>query len=184
MTATGGTAGQVYLIGSSGSRIVKIGYSTAPEKRLWFLQVGSPVELSILATFDGGQELESALHHHFGRRHVRGEWFDLGDNPVEAVRAAVALGGAGLSTIKPTDAPRTTVSDHYPSGFDKPWYRCMEGRDLDVRFPPLPGWRAKAVLAARGISETATDWVAHQCGGCPDCLAHFPPRLVLRSHPA
>ncbi|WP_105973658.1 GIY-YIG nuclease family protein [Streptomyces geranii] len=72
MTTGIGAAGQVYLVGSLGSRFVKIGYSRNPEKRLWFLQVGSPVELSLLATFEGGPDLEAQLHRYFGAHNVRG----------------------------------------------------------------------------------------------------------------
>ncbi|MFJ8469629.1 GIY-YIG nuclease family protein [Streptomyces swartbergensis] len=183
MTIASKTSGQVYVIGSPGSRIVKIGYSNAPEKRLWFLQVGSPVELSLLARFEGSQDLEAALHRYFGARHVRGEWFDLGANPVEAVRAAVALGVAGLCSAAGTTAiPGTTRSNRSSTALDMPGHRAMEGIDLGMRFPPLPRWRAEAVLAVHDISGVTNEWVNHVCEGCPDCLAHFPPRFALRPH--
>jgi hypothetical protein len=181
MTAERGTSGQVYVIGSPEPRIVKIGYSTAPEKRLWFLQVGSPVELRLLAVFEGSQDLEAALHRYFGACHVRGEWFELGDDPVAVVREAVALGLAGLrSSAGPTAIPDTTRPS---TALDMPSYRAMEGIDLDIRFPRLPQWRAEAVFAAHGISGATNEWVNHACKGCPDCLAHFPPQLALRPHP-
>jgi hypothetical protein len=184
MTPEGDASGQVYVIGSPGSHIVKIGHSNAPKKRLWLLQVGSPVELRLLAVFVGGQALEAALHRYFGAFHVRGEWFALGDDPVKAVREAVALGVAGLrSEAGPPTLPGTTRSNGFSTGLDMPSLHAMEGIDWDIRFPRLPEWRVKAVLAAHGISGTGTDWVHHACEGCPDCLAHFPPRLTLRPHP-
>ncbi|MFC8201731.1 GIY-YIG nuclease family protein [Streptomyces sp. NPDC057298] len=175
MTTTSGVADQVYVIGSPGRHTVKIGYSKNPEKRLWFLQVGSPVELFVLATFEGGRDLEEALHHYFRACHIRGEWFNLGNDPVEAVHAAVALGITALRTTR--SVPCCTTLDMRSS-------RSMGGADLDVRFPRLPRWRTNAVLAPHGISATPNDWVVHQCEGCPDCLAHFPPRLSLRPHRA
>ncbi|MGV4985815.1 GIY-YIG nuclease family protein [Streptomyces sp. NRAIS4] len=145
--ARSSSPGQVYLLGSPGSHIAKIGYSGTPEKRLWFLQVGSPVEYSILAKFDGSQELEAALHHYFRACHVRGEWFDLGDDPVEAVRTAVALGVTGLlSETESKEVPRATRSNLSCTALGMPAYRSMKGLDVEARFPPLPHWRAKSVL--------------------------------------
>ncbi|MGW1615192.1 GIY-YIG nuclease family protein [Streptomyces sp. NPDC002285] len=180
MASASKNSGQVYVIGSAASRIVKIGYSNAPEERLWFLQVGSPVELSLLASFEGSQDLEAALHRYFDASHVRGEWFDLGANPVEAVRAAVALGVTGLRSKQgPTAIP--SASRSY-SALDRSEHRAMEGVDLGMRFPHLPRSHAEAVLAAHDIAGVANGWVNHVCEGCPDCLAHFPPRFTLRPH--
>ncbi|QDN64283.1 GIY-YIG nuclease family protein [Streptomyces sp. S1D4-14] len=179
---TSDTAGQVYVIGSPGSRIAKIGYSKAPEKRLWFLQVGSPDELLLLATFEGGQDLEAALHRYFRAYHRRGEWFELGDDPVETVRAAVDLGIPGLlAAVRPAEDPRSVRSSAVSA---TSMYRSVVGLDWNVRFPPLPRWRAQALLAAHGIAGAAHEGVSHSCDGCADCLAHFPQRLALRPHPA
>lgn len=167
MTAGSGAAGHVYVIGEPGSSIVKIGFSKAPEKRLWFLQVGSPVPLSLQATFEGDQSLEAELHRFFGAHHVRGEWFRLGDNPVEEVRAAVALGTAGMRAWRAANHAKR-------QGFSN---AQLEGVDLSVRFPPLPNGRVRAVLAAHGIAldmPGSGEVVFHQCdpdSGCVDCRA-------------
>lgn len=79
---------QTYLVGVEGSPLVKIGYSTDPQRRLKSLQTGQPMELSLLWSRAG--DYEGALHIRFAEYRVRGEWFDLtplGD-PVKVVAAA------------------------------------------------------------------------------------------------
>ncbi|MER7841805.1 GIY-YIG nuclease family protein [Streptomyces sp. NPDC096040] len=135
--------GYVYVMGSDQWPYVKIGYSKDPAKRLWFVQVGSPVRLRLLATYEGGQNLETALHRYFERHRTNGEWFDLGDSAVERVNAAVNLGLALLlarrddresghyRTITAAVHPvtgRGFASEH-PEWF-QPW------PDLATRFPP------------------------------------------------
>jgi len=171
------TPGQVYVIGSAGSRFVKIGYSKAPEKRLWFLQVGSPAELFVLAKFDGDQVLEAALHRYFRAYHVRGEWFDLGSNPAESVRAAVGLGLAGMrSTTGVKAEPRATNSSPFRL-LDTPEWR-MSGLDAGVRFPPLPRGRSEAICAVLGIAASTGGLAAHPPEGCRDSRAGRPAYLA------
>lgn len=76
---------RVYLIGSPGSPLVKIGWTDNPKRRLRNLQTGSPVPLQLLALFEGGSIVEAELHRRFADRRRHGEWFDLGLNPVEVV---------------------------------------------------------------------------------------------------
>ncbi|MFJ9634503.1 GIY-YIG nuclease family protein [Streptomyces sp. NPDC101175] len=171
------TPGQVYVIGSAGSHSVKIGYSRTPEKRLWFLQVGSPVKLFVLAKYDGDQVLEAALHRYFRECHVRGEWFDLGSNPAESVRAAVDLGLDGMrSTTGVRAEPRVTSSS--PSRLlDTPeWH--MWGVNADIRFAPLPPGRAKAICAVLGIPASTPRAAAHPSEGCPDARTGRPAYLT------
>ncbi|CUW33334.1 GIY-YIG nuclease family protein [Streptomyces reticuli] len=139
--------GQVYVVGSPGSPTVKIGFSTDPQKRLWSLQVGSPVPLVLLATFEGGRDLESALHRYFASRWKHGEWFELGDAAVEKVRAAVALGIDRLQTS------RAICSQSLTTG-------RLRAPIWDDRFPTLVGQHARA-----------GEPVFHQCQGsaCVDC---------------
>ena len=79
-----------YLIGAEGSDLVKIGYAKDPDKRVMFLQTGSPMRLSILWAERGSYE--AALHAEFREVLAHGEWFNLtalGD-PVVLVTEAVA----------------------------------------------------------------------------------------------
>ncbi|XXZ47421.1 GIY-YIG nuclease family protein (plasmid) [Streptomyces cavourensis] len=75
----------VYVIAADGSPLVKIGWTSNPSRRIADLQSGSPLALRLLGTFEGNAALEAALHTHFAEHRVRGEWFDLGDNPLAVV---------------------------------------------------------------------------------------------------
>ena len=64
----------VYFIGGDVG-LVKIGQSVAPLERLATMQMGSPVELSILALTPGAAALEREYHSRFASARRRGEWF-------------------------------------------------------------------------------------------------------------
>jgi hypothetical protein len=68
---------QVYFIGSRAemTALVKIGYTIDVESRLSNLQVGNPISLSILATVDGGKNVEASYHMRFASQRREGEWF-------------------------------------------------------------------------------------------------------------
>ena len=86
--------GFVYLIKCEGSPYVKIGRSSGdPAKtRLSGLQTGNPFDLTLLwkEQVDDPAAVETRLHEHFGSKHHKLEWFDLGENPVSAFRDAFA----------------------------------------------------------------------------------------------
>lgn len=83
----------VYIIGSPGSSVVKLGTTTQLAKRLRALQLSSPVPLEVLWSTPGDRASEAALHEHFAHLREHGEWFDFGDaDPVRAVRAATEAG--------------------------------------------------------------------------------------------
>lgn len=79
----------VYLVGCEETQWVKIGTTTNLERRLQTLQTGSPAVLSILWTHPGSYAEERRLHAHFAAQRRAGEWFDLGSDPVSAVKAAM-----------------------------------------------------------------------------------------------
>lgn len=81
----------VYLIGSSGSSLVKIGTTNNVASRLKSIQNMSPAPLSVLWQVEGGFALERALHERFHQYRQHGEWFDFGQrNPVTVVSKAAA----------------------------------------------------------------------------------------------
>ena len=86
--------GYVYLVKCEGSPYVKIGMSSGdPEKtRVSQMQTGNPFLLTLLwkEQVEDPAKIESKLHEHFGSKHIRGEWFNLGENPVSAFRDAFA----------------------------------------------------------------------------------------------
>ncbi len=74
--------GCVYCIGPADARVVKLGWSRDPEKRLHELQTGSPVDLRLLAIFPATERIERSLHEVFADCRIRGEWFDNADGRV------------------------------------------------------------------------------------------------------
>jgi Meiotically up-regulated gene 113 len=85
-----GRKSYVYAIGSAEQHLVKIGVSSDPQKRLKFIQTTCPFDVSILWTTEGTSGLEDALHRHFAKRHIRGEWFEFPDGDAAGVIAAAA----------------------------------------------------------------------------------------------
>lgn len=81
----------VYLIGSAGSSLVKIGTTQDIASRLRNIQNMSPTPLSVLWQTEGGLALEQALHSRFGKYRKHGEWFDFGRrDPITLVSNAAA----------------------------------------------------------------------------------------------
>jgi hypothetical protein len=80
----------VYVIGSEGSTLVKIGRSTDVKKRLAAIQCMSPAPLAVLWQVEGDPELETAPHRLFKNYRAHGEWFDFeGHDPVQVVSDAI-----------------------------------------------------------------------------------------------
>lgn len=71
----GSQGGFVYFIGSPRGGPVKIGFSTAPRRRLGELQTASPVRLEILGLVSGTRETEQEFHLRFAPHRLNGEWF-------------------------------------------------------------------------------------------------------------
>lgn len=67
----------VYFIAALELDRVKIGYSLNPKARLVDLQMGAPVELTLLKSTPGGAAEERSLHERFSAHRTRGEWFKL-----------------------------------------------------------------------------------------------------------
>lgn len=65
----------VYFIEAPDLNRIKIGKAVDPEKRLATLQVGSPVQLKLIAKIPGGCSLERELHDAFSDARLDGEWF-------------------------------------------------------------------------------------------------------------
>lgn len=67
----------IYLIWCEG--YVKIGWAKNPSRRLQALQIGSPFPMKLLATIRGDLDWEKKLHSAVSDKHVRGEWYYLGE---------------------------------------------------------------------------------------------------------
>lgn len=84
------TEERVYVIGTPGSRTVKIGRTVDLKKRLAEIQRMSPVPLEVLWSTPGGHELETQLHRHFRTLRSHGEWFTFPGAPVPTIQDGVA----------------------------------------------------------------------------------------------
>lgn len=67
----------VYVIGESGSHVVKIGTTCHLRKRLIGLQGSCPVPLDVLWSAHGDSLTESLLHKRLDQYRIHGEWFDF-----------------------------------------------------------------------------------------------------------
>jgi hypothetical protein len=85
----------VYVIGATKGP-VKIGRTNDISSRLIRLQVGHPEKLRVLAKFDGGAELEAALHARFSGSRLRGEWYK---RTTELREFLANLGNGDLATL-------------------------------------------------------------------------------------
>lgn len=67
----------VYFIQQGKGGPIKIGISTNPHKRLVALQIGSPVQLKLLAVMNTNHPgTEHLLHRRFSHLRMAGEWFE------------------------------------------------------------------------------------------------------------
>lgn len=66
---------QVYFVRALKTGFIKIGYSTAPAKRVSDMQVGTGEPLSLILTVPGNRAEERAFHMRFNDSRERGEWF-------------------------------------------------------------------------------------------------------------
>lgn len=84
MTVTGQQQ-RVYFIRAKKSGMVKIGVALDPAERLRDLQTAAHEPLELLATIEGGRELEQRLHRTFAASRSSGEWF----HPTAELTAAI-----------------------------------------------------------------------------------------------
>lgn len=164
----------VYMIGSPGGNVVKLGTTTQLAKRLRALQLSSPTPLELLWSAPGDRDSETELHQHFAHLRMHGEWFDFGNgDPVSAVRLAVE---AGLGQ-RPVPADSLCKCGHKFSfhtgshractivGWDE-WLDCQCGR-----FTTAPPWHTGLPDCARCGHEAAEHMAADEkctVGGCEE----------------
>lgn len=75
----------VYFISAPSLRLVKIGTSNSPQKRLQEIQVGSACPVFLAAVVDGGAAVEQSLHSRFAHLRSHGEWFSLAGELAEFI---------------------------------------------------------------------------------------------------
>jgi len=67
--------GKIYIIGNLHHGLVKIGFSTNPDKRLSGIQCGCPFKVKVLRVFNGTMKQEKYLHYKYRNLNTNGEWF-------------------------------------------------------------------------------------------------------------
>lgn len=63
-------------------RLVKVGKAADPAARLSTLSTSLPYGPELLAVWRNDYSMEPAMHHLLAQHRIRGEWFDLGPDPV------------------------------------------------------------------------------------------------------
>jgi hypothetical protein len=78
--------GFVYVIKSD--KYCKIGMSLLPEKRISSIKTSCPHKVEIIRIFetDNMIKMEKNLHNYFIAYKLRGEWFDLPEEAIQALR--------------------------------------------------------------------------------------------------
>ena len=77
----------IYFIRAGARGPIKIGRTNNIARRLEMLRVGNHLELSLLATVDGGESGERRIHRRFEHLRTRGEWFRATPELMKFVRA-------------------------------------------------------------------------------------------------
>lgn len=123
MTHSESRPGHLYLIRAGSGGVYKVGFAIDPLSRMELLQVGCPLELTLHATFTGGQRLEWLLHKQLAPQRIRGEWFAFHCDPVETVEWFVRAKGLDYRQVPVSSIPtsvRPRLERHGPVGTDEP----------------------------------------------------------------
>lgn len=146
----------VYFVqcGEAGGPI-KIGVTQDVDQRLSRLQVGCPIELTLLASIyvDDGEKLEADLHRRFATSRIRGEWFE-GTYAVRSAAMQVAKLASRQSDQAATAGPiafewrgvvRDSVEMPDPSVLVTSAVGSRTADPRKLRAPPASGyfWRGK-----------------------------------------
>lgn len=80
---------RIYLMQNRANGLWKIGHSQTPRFREKTLQSQEP-DIHLLCDYPGTIQIERNLHAMFGHKRRRGEWFDLDNEDVAAIRTHLA----------------------------------------------------------------------------------------------
>lgn len=156
----------VYFIQAGEAGAVKIGTAKSSVNRLRDLQIGCPMDLTLLREIPGGAEIERLLHGRFSDLRIRGEWFEYTDEMLHVepdslksaaapLRSSPALdraiqkaGGVGkLAEALDITGPAISQWDRVPANrvIDIERITGVSRRDLrpDL-YPPEPASQASA----------------------------------------
>jgi hypothetical protein len=86
---TPGATGYVYVVGFGS--YIKIGWTRNPQQRLFEVQDGAPVRLTVYLIRPAIKSHEAELHDRFANQRLRGEWFDYEGALRDWIRARCPL---------------------------------------------------------------------------------------------
>lgn len=78
----------VYFVQDKKSKLIKIGFSATPEKRVQTVRRVLGRDVDVLAFIEGGREIEKMLHAQLASDRREGEWFAPSEAVMNAVTAA------------------------------------------------------------------------------------------------
>jgi hypothetical protein len=102
--ASGSSPRLLYVIRAEGMKRYKIGISVDPERRIRNLQIGSPIRLEVISLrpLRAARLVEMGLHESLAEHRAWGEWFDLPDDVLERLLAAVEAETPAVQAPEPS----------------------------------------------------------------------------------
>mgnify|MGYP003589634014 CR=1 FL=1 len=79
----------VYFIWDRANNAVKIGCTKSPRRKVLELQYGNPNRLELVVAFEGGLDVEAALHQRFAASKIRGDWHEVTEELADLVAEIV-----------------------------------------------------------------------------------------------
>lgn len=114
----------VYFIRRTGDAtgLIKIGHTSNLSNRLSSFRMAIPEGIEILATCDGGPEVEKRLHALAAADRVKGEWFKPSDQLMSLIEVAKCGGSFGqIPDVSPR--PKRDVKSHSVPGWAPDYIR-------------------------------------------------------------
>src|ERR1700756_1314270 len=96
----------VYFIQDTGTGVIKIGWATDVERRIYGLQISAPSPLVLLAAIKGTHKTERSLHDRFADTRTFGEWFQPTPELLAYIETAKTE-GVDIATLLPRRQPKT-----------------------------------------------------------------------------
>lgn len=103
--------GRIYFVQAGDDGPIKIGWTMDVERRLLELQNGNHLELRLLGSCEGSEQMEAQLHRRFAMHRMRREWF----SPAVELTRHIAL----MASFGPETSKRKDSSTHLQKSADK-----------------------------------------------------------------
>lgn len=98
----------IYFVRPKGqSGPIKIGLADDAHRRLRALEANSPMRLELIATFDGGKDVECRFHEHFLPQQAHYEWFHW-SSELQGMIDEIRAGAFDVACLKEAETPAPT----------------------------------------------------------------------------